>query len=147
MWNNKKPKVLIVEDDLSNHPLFLKAFEDNGFSVHILKSADDDFLKEVIVFMPDIISMDLMMGESEAVTERDGFDAIQMLKSNENTKEIPVIVLTNFFEEGKVQRAKELGAVDYISLQGQSINKVPDIFKSYLNKPKKFIPTHPIFRA
>ena len=141
------PKILIVEDDLNNHSLFRQAFEEKGFEVVIRETADGDFLPETIFFKPDIISMDLLIGKSDAVTLLDGFQAIELLKTDDRTKGIPVIVLTNFFEEGKVQRAKELGAVDFLSLQGQSIKNVPDIFKRYLEDPAKYRPTHPIFRA
>ena len=147
MWKHSTPKILIVEDDINNHPLFRKAFEAKGFEVTIRKTADGDFLSEVIFFKPDIISMDLMIGQADAETQRDGFEAIELLKTDDRTKDIPVIVLTNFFEEGKVERAKGLGSVDFLSLQGQSISSVPDIFKRYLDDPKKYHPTHPIFRA
>ena len=68
------------------------------------------------------------------------------MKNNEKTKDIPVIVLTNFSQENKVQQAKDLGAVDFISLQGHAIKMIPDIFKRYLNSPSKFIPINLKFR-
>jgi CheY-like chemotaxis protein len=90
--------------------------------------------------------MDLMMGKDGAATERDGFEAIEKLKADLRTAEIPIIVLTSFFEESKVRRAKELGAVDFISVTGQSIQKIPEHYVRYLKDPKHYRASHPIFK-
>ena len=102
-----KPKILIVEDDLNMHPLYTKAFEESGFEVVIFQTADGFFPEDVYNQKPDIISMDLMIGKEGEETERDGFDAIEVLKSDSRTYEIPIIVLSNFYEENRVRRAKE----------------------------------------
>ena len=146
MNKNNSKKILIVEDDLSNHPLFRKAFENSGFQVVISQNADGEFASDVSEVAPDIISMDLMIGKPDVVLLRDGFDAIELLKGDERTKHIPIIVMTNFFEISKVERAKALGAADYVSLQGNSITEIPDIFTAYLKDPKHYNPTHPVFR-
>jgi CheY-like chemotaxis protein len=143
---DKVPKILMVEDNENNHPLFIDAFEAGGFAVAIFQNAEGDFVGEVARVNPDIISMDIMIGKSGANLTRGGLEALQLIKSDERTKGIPVLMLTNFFEEGKVKQAKELGAVDYLSLQGFSISTLPSIFKTYLENPKKYHPIHPIFR-
>ncbi len=140
------PRILMVEDDLNNHKLFRDAFGRKGFEVMILENADGPLADMVSEFKPDIISMDLMIGKGGFAMERDGFGAIETLKSDSRTRSIPIIVLSNFFEETKVRRAKELGAVDFISVAGQSIVKIPDHYLSYVTKPKKYKPSHPIFR-
>jgi CheY-like chemotaxis protein len=148
MWGrNKQKKILCVEDDPNNHPLFREVFEAEGFMVSIIGTADDNFIDEVVGFKPDIISMDLVIGGDGAAVERDGFQAIEMLKSDTRTKDIPIMVLTNFSEESRVAKAKAMGVVDFISLQGQSIKEIPEIFMRYLKKPKKFFPSHPEFRV
>lgn len=131
---------------MQNHVLYRTAFEQAGFDVALLNNADGFFVEEVCDLKPQIISMDLMMGINSSATERDGFDAIDALKLDPRTRDIPIIVLTNFFEENKVRRAKLMGAVDFISVAGQSINKIPENYMRYLKKPKKYIPSHPIFR-
>ena len=140
------PKILIVEDNKSNHQLYRDVFEQNGFEVTIRENADGAFVDEVDALRPDIISMDLMMGKDGTATERDGFQAIEVLKFDSRTKKIPVIVLTNFSEETKIQQAKELGAVDFISVPGQTIQKIPEHFMRYLENPKRYKSSHPIFR-
>ncbi|MDA8597158.1 response regulator [Candidatus Pacebacteria bacterium] len=141
-WNKKDPSILIVEDELHNHDLYQKAFSEAGFTVTIRPSADGDFIEEVAALSPDIISMDLMIG---GPVSRDGFAAITLLKADSRTKRIPVFVLTNFFQEDKVQTAKDLGATDYINVQGQPLPKIAALYKQYLDNPKRYQPSNPLF--
>lgn len=146
MTDQKQPHIFMVEDDRNNHLLFQTAFGAAGFSITLRRSADGDFVNEVAKAAPDIISMDIMIGVSGATVERDGLEAAELLKADERTRNIPILFLTNFFEPSKIQRAKELGAVDFISLQAHSITHVPEIFKQYLLNPEGFIPTNPRMR-
>lgn len=144
--NKQKPKILIVEDDTHNHELFREAYENEGFEVLIADTADGNFVEAVLGFMPDIISMDLMIGKKNVVVERDGFQAIDLLKEHNRARQIPIIVVSNFFEESKVKLAEAQGVIDYYNLQGQSITSVAKRFKEYIDDPKKYRPSHPLFR-
>jgi CheY-like chemotaxis protein len=147
MASRKKPKILLVEDNVLNHELYRDVFEQAGFDVVIRPNADGFFVEDVADnIKPDIISMDLMMGKDGGAAEYDGFEAIALLKGDLRTHAIPVFVLTSFFEEGKVRRAQELGAVDFISISGQSIPKLPEHYLRYLNDPKHYKPVHQFFR-
>ena len=57
---------------------------------------------------PDLIFLDIMM------PDMDGFDVCRKLKSNENTKDIPVIFVTAKNNPGDKAKGLNLGAVDYI---------------------------------
>lgn len=146
MFEKTAPKILIVEDSPSNHPLFTTAFEAGGFSVTITPYVDEKFIDDVMGIQPDIISMDIMMAAPGIELVHDGLSAIALLKADERTRNIPIMILSNFFEESKVERAKREGAVDYINLQGYSITTIPKIFKKYLQDPKHYHPVHPIFQ-
>lgn len=140
------PKILVVDDAENNRVLYRDVFGASGFLVEVLENADGAFPDIVAAIEPDIISMDIMLGKNGTTAERDGFDAITVLKSDPRTQFIPIFVLTNFFEEGKVVRAKELGAVDFINVTGQTIPKIPLHYLRYLENPKKYKPVHPAFR-
>ena len=141
------PKILIVEDLPANNALYREVFTAAGFTVMLTANADDDFVAAVAAFAPDIISMDIMIGSSTGVVERDGFDAIALLKADARTAHIPIIVLTNFSDDAKIARAKALGAVDYIVVQGQSIKALPERFNAYLKSPRRYQSVHPAFRS
>lgn len=142
----RKPKILIIEDNKYNHKLFRDLFEKSGFTVVLGADADGLLPDAVTQVAPDIISMDLMLGGEGVNVERDGFDAIELLKADPRTKRIPIIVLTSFFEDNKVERARELGAVDFISISGQAIQRIPENYLRYLKDPKRYLPSHPAFR-
>ena len=142
----QKPKILIIEDNKFNHPLYRDAFEQAGFEVVISDDAEGQLPDAVNTIQPDIISMDLMIGKEGVEMERDGFSAIEALKSDVRTHDVPIIVFSSFFEEGKVKRAHKLGAVDFINSAGMSIREVPQQFLKYLKNPKEYEPSHPLFR-
>jgi len=141
-----KPKILIVEDYEHNHKLYRDVFGNAGFEVTIFHNADGNFTDNVIAVSPDIISMDIMMGLDGKPAERDGFDAIEQLKTDPRTSEIPIFVLTSFSAKEKVDRAKELGAVDFINTPSQTFARIPDYFLNYLEDPENHTPVHPHFR-
>lgn len=142
----RKPKILIIEDNTYNRDLFHDVFEQKGFKVTMRENAEGAFVEEVSTLAPDIISMDLMLGKDSVPTHYDGFEALKVLKTDPRTQRIPVIILTSFFEEKKVQQAKEAGAVDFISIPGQSFTKIPDHFLRYLRDPKRYKSSHSVFR-
>ena len=146
MFRKDQPKIFIVEDNSSNHQLFTDAFQSAGFQVVLCPYIDENFLNDVTVVAPDIISMDIMIANPpNSDPDHDGLSALGLLKGDERTRDIPVIILTSFFEETKVERAKEKGAVDFINLQGHTISTIPRIFKRYLDDPKGYRPVHPAF--
>lgn len=144
VFKNRPPKILIVEDDYTNHPLFLEAYKNAGFEVLIVDNADGDFIQTVTNFKPDVISIDLMIGKFGQPADRDGFEAIELLKSDDRTFKIPVVVVSSFFQKERVMRAKELGVRDYINLQNQSISKIAELFKSLVKNPRRYKSTHPL---
>lgn len=141
-----KPKLLVVEDNEHNHKLYRDTFEKAGFEVTIFQNADGEFVDDVAALEPDIISMDIMIGLHGKPAQRDGFAAIEVLKTDLRTALIPIFVLTSFSNEEKVKRAKEHGAIDFISTPSQSFAKIPDYFLHYLENPEEYIPVHPSFR-
>lgn len=144
MNTKHKPLILIVEDDINSHQLYRDVFEKNGFAVTLRENADGDFINDVINISPDIISMDLMLGGLDI--KQDGYGAIKELKAEARTNKIPVFVMSNFFEDNRVQLAKEVGAVDYINLTGQTIKNIPSHFLRYLEDPKHYKHSHPLFK-
>jgi CheY-like chemotaxis protein len=142
----KVPRILIVEDREVNNSLYREVFTAAGFEVLTLTVVDDNFIDIVCEFSPDIISMDLMIEYGKAEHSFAGFDLLSLLRNEVRTSAIPVVILTAFFEESKVEEAKALGAVDFVSVSGHTIQKLPEIFLRYLDDPKHYVPTHPLFR-
>jgi CheY-like chemotaxis protein len=98
-----KKKVLIVDDDPTILTLLETRLRAQGYEV---QSAPNglEALKKTEAWMPDIISLDMMM------PVMNGYEACQKLKKNPKTSHIPVIVITAFEELGV--KCLELGAFE-----------------------------------
>jgi DNA-binding response OmpR family regulator len=79
--------VLIVEDDLATQSLVEANMLKQGFRVAVASNGHEA-LQEVRQAIPDLIITDLMM------PAMDGFELIKRLRSHEQYKDIPVIVLS-----------------------------------------------------
>ncbi len=78
---------------------------------------------------PDLILMDIMMPNV------DGYNACSMIKTDQATKRIPVVMLTGIGYELNKKLAKEMGADDYITKPFTS-EKLLDTIGKFLEIPK-----------
>jgi len=99
--------ILVVDDVETNIDILLELLGDKYDVLVALdgKSALNLVEEEHI----DLILLDIMMNEM------DGFEVIQKLKINPKTKNIPVIFITAKTDEDSIEKAYELGGVDYIT--------------------------------
>jgi len=99
--------IFIVDDNATNIVTAKNALE-GTFKTYAMPSAEKMFqLLEKII--PDLILLDVDM------PEMGGFEAIQILKSKPETKNIPVVFLTaSHVSEDRIE-GLTLGAMDYIS--------------------------------
>jgi PleD family two-component response regulator len=99
--------ILIVEDDRFLSSAYRLKFTKVGFSVHLAMDGQEAMaiLQTVI---PDIILLDLVM------PVKDGFTVLSELKADEKLKSIPVIITSNLSQKEDVDKAKGLGALDFI---------------------------------
>lgn len=104
----KKPVILVVDDNLANLQLAVSILRRKNFEIAVANSGSEAFniLEEII---PDLILLDIMM------PEQDGYEVCEILKSRNETKEIPVIFLTALKKSESVVKGFEIGAVDYIT--------------------------------
>ena len=97
--------VLVIDDDDNAQDMMRKFLEKQNVSILQAKSGEDG-LKLAAEYMPDAITLDVMM------PEMDGWEVLTALQSNEATKNIPVIMLT-MADEPDI--GFSLGATDYLT--------------------------------
>lgn len=100
-------KILLVDDEADTAMVFQTALRQGGYEVTVANSAQAA-LSTAQTAQFDLILLDQMMPDMS------GNDALQLLKSKDITKNIPVAMLTNFSHDELVTQALERGAVDYI---------------------------------
>jgi DNA-binding response OmpR family regulator/anti-sigma regulatory factor (Ser/Thr protein kinase) len=104
----KKPRVLAVDDQRDALRLLQIRLQNAGFDC--LTAGDGANALELLGKEPvDIIILDVMM------PQMDGYEVCRRLKSDERTKDIPVIFLTAKFEMEDKVRGLEVGGHDYLS--------------------------------
>ncbi|TGL64900.1 response regulator [Leptospira sarikeiensis] len=102
------PKVLVVDDNLTNLKLICELLELDNFEV--LKAHNAEEAVQIIEDNPlDLILMDI---ELPGV---DGLTLTRQLKSDKKTKEIPIIAVTAFAMKGDAQKAYGAGCDGYIT--------------------------------
>tara|TARA_B100000073_G_scaffold151731_1_gene125174 strand:- start:16 stop:4962 length:4947 start_codon:yes stop_codon:yes gene_type:complete len=97
--------VLVIDDDDNAQDMMKKFLEKQNVSILQAKSGETG-LKLAAEYMPDAITLDVMM------PEMDGWEVLTALQSNETTKNIPVIMLT-MADEPDI--GFSLGATDYLT--------------------------------
>lgn len=103
-----KYKILVVDDEPHIIELVKFNLETTGFKV--LEASDGQKAIEIIKSKkPDLVLLDLMLPII------DGFEVCRILRKNEKTREIPVIMLTAKSEEVDKILGFEVGADDYIT--------------------------------
>ena len=100
-------KIAIIEDDPVINQMYRMKFEAAGFDVQ-LASDGESGVALVKSFKPDFILLDMQM------PKKNGFEALQEIRADETSKDIPVLVLTNMGEEESPKGLRELGIKGYI---------------------------------
>lgn len=100
--------VLIVDDIPANLGVAVEHLETRGYRVVIAQEGEEGLQRAVFV-QPDIILLDVML------PGQDGFEICRRLKTNADTRNIPVIFMTALLEEDDKLAGFEAGGVDYIT--------------------------------
>jgi DNA-binding response OmpR family regulator len=105
---SKHKTILTVDDTPANIRLLTHYLEKQGYRVITAEDGFEGF-KAAIQYHPDLVLLDIMMPGT------DGYEVCELLKAEEETREIPVVFLTAKADVEDKVRGYELGAVDYIT--------------------------------
>ena len=106
--NSEVNTILIVDDNPNNLGVLSDFLWDMGFEILIARDGESALQKAKYV-IPALILLDVMMPGI------DGFETCRQLKSNPETREIPVIFMTALSDTSNKVNGFSLGAVDYIT--------------------------------
>jgi CheY-like chemotaxis protein len=101
-------KILSIDDSRIVHMVVTKTLK--PLDVEVITAVNgQEGIEKAEAKKPDLIILD------SAMPVMDGWEALAALKANPVTKEIPVIMLSAEFGQGEAERARQLGAIDFIS--------------------------------
>ena len=113
-------RLLLIEDDVFFRKFYVEKLKEKGFEVD---EADDgeQGLENIRTFKPDLVVLDIIL------PKKDGFEVLKSLQNDTLLKKIPVLVFSTLGQEADIEKAKKLGAADYV-------NKSLFDFKNVLKK-------------
>jgi len=121
---NMNKKVLIVEDDTVLANALSLALKDK-YEMSLAtdgKEAEEMIAKD----RPDLVLLVLLL------PIKNGFEVLRSLRANETTRDVPVVILTNFEQETSIEEGMKMGAKDYIVKANIDIKDVPGVVAKYI---------------
>ena len=107
MSENGQPLILIADDDPDILELVSFRLERAGYEVLQARNGEEA-VQVAIVRRPDLAILDVMM------PRLDGYEATRRLREHDETRRMPVILLTARVQEDDIARGFEDGADDYV---------------------------------
>jgi two-component system response regulator len=116
---NSEVEILLVEDNMSDAILTIRALSKNNIANNLIHLQDGEMALDFLFGRgeyegrnidnkPKLILLDLKMPKI------DGLEVLKIVKGDEFTKKIPIVVLTSSKEHPDINRSYALGANSYI---------------------------------
>jgi len=100
-------RVLFVEDDPTVAQMYRLKLELDGYQVIMAKDGEEG-LRLANEVDPDIVFLDIRLPKV------DGFSVLEGLRATDRTRNVPVVILSNYGEQDLVDRGLRLGALEYL---------------------------------
>lgn len=117
--------VLIVEDDKAIRRSLEFGLKGEDFNIKVAGDGEEG-LAIARAEKPDLILLDVILPKVS------GLDVLKQLKEDPDAADIPVVIFSNLSQDLDIQRAKDLGAMDYFVKSDISLSEVIDKIKAYL---------------
>jgi len=120
-------KLLIVEDDFFVRDLYTRELSREGFEVVSAEDGAEGLLK-VVEEKPDLVLLDIMLPKMS------GLAVLKTLKEKEETKNIPVVLLTNLGQDSVIREGFTLGAIGYLIKAAYTPTQIIEEVKKFLRE-------------
>lgn len=125
-------KILLIEDEMPAIDIYEKVLNKAGFKTKSLINGREALselrkIKHQEKARPDLILLDLILPDIN------GIEILKEIKSWQETRDIPVVILTNYRDVETEQRGEELGADAYIIKTNITPQEILGIVRKYLN--------------
>jgi len=120
-------KILFIEDESALQKTFGDILGQEGYEM-ISALNGEIGLSLAKKEKPDLILLDLILPKIY------GIDVLRKLKEDEETKEIPIIILTNLERIEDIDKALELGAKTYLVKAQYTLEEVVERIKKILKE-------------
>ncbi|OGK12183.1 hypothetical protein A2859_01010, partial [Candidatus Roizmanbacteria bacterium RIFCSPHIGHO2_01_FULL_37_16b] len=101
-------RILLIEDDVFFRKFYVEKLKEKGFEIDEAGNGEEG-IEMTRKLRPDLIILDIIM------PKKDGFEVLNSLQSDNSLKNIPVLVFSTLGQDQDVEKAKKLGAIDYVN--------------------------------
>lgn len=119
MKENKTIEILLVEDSDQDAELAIRALKKNNITNNVVRLKDGEqaiefifgegeFEHRSIKNQPKVVLLDLKMPKVN------GLEVLKAVRENEDTKDLPIVILTSSKEEQDMVKSYELGVNSFI---------------------------------
>src|SRR5438445_1691571 len=100
-------RVLFVEDDPTLAEMYRTKLELDGYVVDIARDGEEA-LARLSAELPDLVFMDIRLPKI------DGIRVLEELRERDQTRHLPVVILSNYSDDDWRVRVRELGALEWL---------------------------------
>ncbi|MDP3093894.1 MAG: response regulator [bacterium] len=120
-------KILLIEDEAALQKTFGDTLRSEG--CQLVSATDGEVgLRLAKSETPDLIILDLIL------PKLNGLEVLKSLKEDQQTRGIPVIILTNLGDLENIEKALELGATTYLVKADHTLEEVIEKVKKALSE-------------
>lgn len=100
-------KILLIEDEEIMIGLLEKKLAQEGYEISVARDGIEG-LEKMRKAKPDLILLDIVM------PKMGGFEVMERIKEDKELKKIPIVIISNSGQPVEIDRARELGARDWL---------------------------------
>ena len=122
---NYNKTILVVEDDKDLSLLMNKKLTQEGFGVILAETGQDAM--DAIKQKPDLVLLDILLPDI------DGLTVLNEFVGHKETRDVPVIILSNLADHASMEQAEAIGKYEYLVKARTDLNTVVTKIKEKLN--------------
>lgn len=120
--------VFIIEDDIFLQGLEATKLKKEGFDIQTAANGDEAFKIIESKVKIDLVLLDLMLPGI------DGFEILKRIKQEKSISNVPVIVFSNLSEEKDIDRAKKMGASEFMVKSNFNLDELAKKIKEMIGQ-------------
>ena len=122
--------ILVIEDDPSLRDTLRIHLSSAGYSVRVAADATEA-IRSILTTVPDLVLSDV------SLPYMDGFELLEVLRRDETTRSVPVILLTGLVDDDSYVKGIKLGATAYLTkpvLRDELLKTISGALRSAMKK-------------
>ena len=118
--------ILLVEDDLPIQDIYKTAFKETDFKLEVIGLGLEAIKRIKEGKKPDIVLLDLVLPDIN------GIEILEVIRSQEETKDLPVLILTNYTSSQLQEKGYDLNSEKFLLKTDYTPREIVNLVKKRL---------------